>query len=96
MAEASDVVVAPHNPNGPVSLAAVAQVAACTPNFLITEYAHGREQYAHRYVQEPLKIVDGHVLIPTTPGLGIELDEDAIAAHPATLRDLWTPPRIVL
>ena len=96
MAEASDVVVAPHNPNGPVSLAAVAQLAACTPNFLITEYAHGREQHYHRYVKNPLRIVDGHVPIPTTPGLGIELDEEAIAAHPATLKDLWTPPRVVL
>jgi L-alanine-DL-glutamate epimerase-like enolase superfamily enzyme len=51
-------------------------------------YAHGHEQYAHRSVKEPLKIVDWQALIPTSPGLGIELDVDAIAAHPATRRDL--------
>jgi len=39
-------------------------------------------------VKEPLKIVDWQALIPTSPGLGIELDVDAIAAHPATRRDL--------
>jgi galactonate dehydratase len=42
MAEPCGVTVAPHNPNGPVSLAAVVQFAACTPNFLITESVHTR------------------------------------------------------
>jgi galactonate dehydratase len=96
MAEACDVMVAPHNPNGPVSLAAVVHMAACTPNFLITEYVHTREAIYQRYVKEPLKIVDGHVQLPTAPGLGVELDEEAIAAHPPVLTEILNPHRIVV
>jgi galactonate dehydratase len=96
MAEACDVMVAPHNPNGPVSLAAVVHMAACTPNFLITEYVHTREAIYQRYVKEPLRIVDGHVQLPTAPGLGVELDEEAIAAHPPVLKEIWNPHRIVV
>jgi galactonate dehydratase len=96
MAEACDVLMAPHNPNGPVSLAAVVQVAACTPNFLITEYVHSRETIAHRYVKEPLKVVDGHVAIPDRPGIGVELDEDALKEYPAGVREVWTPSKIVV
>ena len=38
MAEPYDVPVAPHNPNGPVGMAAAAQVGFCTPNFLALEF----------------------------------------------------------
>jgi galactonate dehydratase len=88
MAEPTGVMMAPHNPNGPVSLAATVQFAACTPNFLITESVHTRNDVAHRVVKEPLKVVDGHIPIPTAPGLGIELDFDAIAEIPLDAREL--------
>ena len=38
MAEAWYVQVAPHNPNGPVAMAASLQAAACTPNIVLMEY----------------------------------------------------------
>ena len=31
---------------------------------------------------------DGHIIIPTAPGLGVELDEDVARAHPYTGPDL--------
>ena len=34
---------------------------------------------AEDIVTEPLKIVDGLVALPATPGLGVEVDEAAVA-----------------
>ena len=94
MAEPCGVTVAPHNPNGPVSLAAVVQFAACTPNFVITESVHTRT-LAHDLVHQPLQIQDGYIPLPTKPGLGIELNEAALANYPGNPKDLWFPARVV-
>ncbi len=94
MAEPCGVTVAPHNPNGPVSLAAVVQFAACTPNFLITESVHTRT-LSGNLVKEPLEIQNGYIPLPTKPGLGIELDEDVIARHPGDPKDIWFPKKLV-
>jgi galactonate dehydratase len=88
MAEPIGVTVAPHNPNGPVSLAATVQFGACTPNFLITESVHTRNDMAHAVVKEPLRVVDGKIPLPTAPGLGIELDFEAIEKFPLEQREL--------
>ena len=86
MAEASYVQVAPHNPNGPVATAASVQLAACIPNFLILELAQS-EPHRTQAQRVGLKVEDGYIALPTAPGLGIELDEDVIAAHPYSPRD---------
>jgi galactonate dehydratase len=82
MAEAHYVTVAPHNPLGPVSTAVSTHFAASTPNFCILEYQVDSQGPMRSLVREPLKLVDGYVQIPDAPGLGIELDERAIADHP--------------
>ena len=75
MAEAYYAPLAPHNPNGPCSLAASLQVAACIPNFLVQE----RGDREHDLLAEPLPPVrDGYRPIPTGPGLGITIDENRI------------------
>lgn len=74
MAETYYVAIAPHNPLGPISLAAGLQVDACTPNFLCQEQVH----LGAGYIKEPFVIKDGYIDLPTKPGLGIELDEEAI------------------
>ena len=87
MAEAYYIKVAPHNPNGPVATAASLHLSAAIPNFLILETAKNEP---HRTLaQRPggLKIENGWIELPRTPGLGIELDEEAIAAHPYSPRD---------
>ena len=94
MAEPCGVTVAPHNPNGPVSLAAVVQFAACTPNFLITESVHTRT-LAEQIVKEPLLVQNGFISLPTRPGLGVELDEAALEQHPGNPKDIWFPKRLV-
>jgi len=88
MAEVTGVMVAPHNPNGPVSLAATIHFAACTPNFLITESVHTRNHVAHKIVKEPMHVKGGVIALPTAPGLGIELDYDALAEIPMVMQEL--------
>jgi len=78
MAETYYVRTAPHNPNGPVATAASLQLAACLPGFTILEYAEN-QPWRDRVIREPLQIDGGYVAIPEAPGLGVELDEEAIA-----------------
>ena len=75
MAEAYYASIAPHNPLGPISLAAGLQLAAAIPNFLCQEQV----TLGEGYLKEPFIVENGHVALPTKPGLGIELDEEAIA-----------------
>lgn len=76
MAEAYYVPIAPHNPMGPISLATGLQLAASVPNFLVQEQV----TLGEGYLKKPFKLEkDGTVLIPTGPGLGIELDEGLMA-----------------
>ncbi|HZP83489.1 MAG TPA: galactonate dehydratase [Chthonomonadaceae bacterium] len=80
MAETWYAALAPHNPYGPVNFAACLQIDACTPNFLIQEFVYPTALGAG-YLKEPFVVEDGHIALPTQPGLGIELDEEWIAAH---------------
>src|SRR5690606_1590283 len=76
MAEAYYAAVAPHNPLGPISLAAGVQLAASIPNFVCQEQV----SLGGGYLKEPFVLdSDGFLPIPTKPGLGIELDDDALA-----------------
>ena len=76
MAECYYAAVAPHNPLGPISLAACLQLDACIPNFLVQEQVN----LGNGYLKEPFRLVDGYIELPTGPGLGIELDDEAVAA----------------
>jgi len=75
MAEAYYASIAPHNPLGPISLAAGVQLAASIPNFLIQEQV----TLGEGYLKQPFIVRDGYLDLPKGPGLGIELDENAIA-----------------
>ena len=75
MAEAYYAAIAPHNPLGPISLAAGLQLAASIPNFMCQEQV----TLGDGYLKQPFKVEKGHVRIPEGPGLGIELDENQIA-----------------
>lgn len=75
MAEAYYATVAPHNPLGPISLAAGVQISASIPNFLCQEQV----SLGAGYIKQPFKVNKGYLELPTGPGLGIELDENAMA-----------------
>jgi len=75
MAEAYYASIAPHNPLGPISLAAGVHLAASIPNFLCQEQV----SLGEGYLKKPFTVRDGYLDLPTGPGLGIELDENAMA-----------------
>ena len=76
MAEAYYTPIAPHNPQGPVALAASFQIAAAIPNFLIQE----RGDTEHELLATPFPpVIGGYRALPTGPGLGIEIDENKLA-----------------
>jgi galactonate dehydratase len=75
MAEAYYATIAPHNPLGPISLAAGIQLAAAIPNFLCQEH----RSLGEGYLKQPFVMKGGFVDVPSGPGLGVELDEVALA-----------------
>jgi len=74
---------APHNPTGPVCNLASMQICAVAPAFLVLE---------HQLAESPLfydvaggyrpKLVNGCFELPDVPGIGIELDDAVLRAHP--------------
>jgi galactonate dehydratase len=84
MAEPSLVTVSPHNYNSTtVGLAATLQVSAAIPNFLITEYFVNFEPRGREIARPAFDVRNGYIAVPTRPGLGIDLDESALARFPA-------------
>lgn len=81
MAEAYYIPLAPHNPQGPCSLAASCQVAAAIPNFLIQE--NGARSHSN-LLKTPFKAENSYLPLPKTPGLGIEIDEEKLLAQVGT------------
>src|SRR4029450_3700232 len=75
MAEAYYAAMAPHNPLGPISLAAGIQIAASIPNFLCQEQV----SLGEGYIKNPFVVKNGYVELPKGPGLGIELEHAAMA-----------------
>jgi galactonate dehydratase len=81
MAEAYDVAVALHCPLGPIALATCLQIDACTYNAFIQEQSLGIHYNVDNdlldYLTDPsvFTYADGFVTIPSSPGLGIEVNE---------------------
>jgi galactonate dehydratase len=83
MADAQDLRIAPHCSIGPVALAACLHLDIGTPNFLIQEaFAEFDVPWRNDLVGGWDPIQSGEFVLGDTPGLGLELDEQAIARHP--------------
>ena len=82
IADAHGVQIAPHCYSGPIVGAANLQLAACTPNFLVLEAIKDWGGFHADLLKVPLRFEDGHTIVPSAPGLGVELDEDVARAHP--------------
>ncbi|MBN3456356.1 enolase C-terminal domain-like protein [Mycolicibacterium sp.] len=63
-----------------VSLAMFTHVAAAAPGHITAIDTHWIWQDGQRITKQPFRIVDGYLDVPTTPGLGVELDDDRVAA----------------
>ncbi|MEL6423213.1 MAG: mandelate racemase/muconate lactonizing enzyme family protein [Pseudomonadota bacterium] len=84
LAETYYAQIAPHLYCGPIEGAANAQVAACSPNFLILESIQRWEGFHAEILKKPMQWEDGYLIPPTEPGIGVELDEEVARAHPYT------------
>ena len=80
-AEAHDIVVAPHNPLGPVATMVNLHFDAATSNFIIQEFRSPNETEA-AIVDNPPRPVDGYFHLPEGPGLGIDVIDEEIEARP--------------
>ena len=93
MAEMYYASIAPHNPLGPISLAACLQLDTCIPNFLVQEHPGNpdKSDLGVGYIKNPFVIKEGYIDVPTGAGLGVELDEKAI--EDKIYDGKWTTPR---
>ncbi|MGH2461149.1 MAG: galactonate dehydratase [Chloroflexota bacterium] len=96
MAQVYYIGLAPHNPNGPLSTAACVHVDTCTPNFLIQEFVVSDDAVRSAVQTESIELVAGYFKTPERPGLGVEIDEAALARfpyQPTTMTGMLTPER---
>jgi L-alanine-DL-glutamate epimerase-like enolase superfamily enzyme len=56
------------------------QLAAVLPDVAYPSYLIGSRKYARQITSSPFEVVDSHLAIGTAPGLGVEVDEEAVAA----------------
>ncbi len=84
MMEAYNVLLAPHNPNGPLSTLASAHVCASVPNFFRQEFMFTDVPWRDTVIDHPLEdMVSGGVLhLSDRPGLGVDLVEEEMEKHP--------------
>ncbi|CAN5526400.1 galactonate dehydratase [soil metagenome] len=85
LAEAHYATFAPHDGSlGPVAEIAALHLCATLPNFLILEHLADDVPQRYEVMQPQPTIVDGFMMVPNGPGLGIDIVEDAIANYPST------------
>jgi galactonate dehydratase len=77
-AASEGLLVAPHNPSGPVSSAASLQVCATLPNVNYLELQYGEVDWRADVVSPPERFVDGQARVTDRPGFGIELNDAVI------------------
>ncbi len=82
MAETAGIGLAPHNPLGPIAGVAALHFGIATPNVIIQEEMVGAVEWYDDVVQWPIQRQAGRWAVPEAPGLGIDVDEAVIAAHP--------------
>jgi galactonate dehydratase len=84
LADAYQIALAPHNPQGPISTAASLEFGFSQPGYIICETVHADVPWRGDVVREGYTVEPiGRIVRPNTkPGLGIEIDEAEIAKHP--------------
>jgi galactonate dehydratase len=84
MMEAYNVLLAPHNPNGPLSTLASAHVCASVPNFFRQEFMFNDVPWRDEVIDHPIAdmVSDGHLHLSDRPGLGVDLIEEEMEKHP--------------
>ncbi|QNA93530.1 MULTISPECIES: galactonate dehydratase [unclassified Microbacterium] len=84
LAEMFGVPLAPHCPLGPIALASALHLDFAVPNFLLQEQlihsSYGARTGFLSLVEDPavFEMEDGHFALPLGPGLGVQIDEEAV------------------
>ena len=89
IAEVHSVMVAPHDGSlGPVAEMAAVHLLAAIPNFLIQEHLANDVPQRYEVMTGQPVIEEGHIVVPDTPGLGVDIDEGVIARYPPHLNSM--------
>ncbi|MBW1860940.1 MAG: galactonate dehydratase [Deltaproteobacteria bacterium] len=98
MAHAYYVGFSPHSAGGPVMVAANLHVEACAPNFVIHEFFSIDPPYYKEILKEPFPALKDECLeLPERPGLGVDIDEEALSKRPYKYHDMsgfWDDPQV--
>ncbi len=82
LAEAYYVDIMPHNPLGPVSTAAAVHLCVTVPNFSLLEYNWAVREQPQDLFPKALQLEGDRFPLPLEPGLGVELNEEALSKYP--------------
>ena len=83
LAESFLVKVAPHDGSaGPIAEMANIHVLASSPNCIFLEHMADDVPWRSEVAKGVIPEQDGYIPVPNLPGLGIDIDEEAIAQHP--------------
>lgn len=80
-ARMSQLLVAPHNPSGPVATVATAHVVSTIDSFMILEYAWEEVDWRAGLLAPAEPIENGYLLLSNAPGLGYRLNPEVVEAH---------------
>ena len=81
MAEAYYVPISPHDASGPINILAGAHVMMTVPNFYKLETARHRLNAYDVFMDKPLNVQNGRLVLPNEPGLGIVMNMDYLLAN---------------
>jgi galactonate dehydratase len=80
IADTFHVPISFHNTKGPIGILAAAHLEASIPNPAPMEFVTGID-WRDEIIDEPLRVEEGRLLVPTGPGLGVKLNMDGVEAH---------------
>jgi len=82
MSETYNVMIAPHNPNGPLSTLASGHVCAAIPNFFRQEFMFNDVPWRDEIITSPINVQEGKLVLSDKAGLGVDLIEEEMEKHP--------------
>jgi galactonate dehydratase len=81
MAEAHYIPISPHDASGPINLVAGAHVSMTVPNLYRLEARRIAFDFYNAFLDAPLVVRDGDLVLPRRPGLGLKLNLDYLRAN---------------
>jgi galactonate dehydratase len=81
LAETFYIPISPHDASGPINVLAGAQVMMSVPNFYRLEARRVTLDFYNSFLEEPLDVQNGALVVPRRPGLGARLDVAYLEAH---------------